>query len=265
MIRRPVSPPVRLALGIGCALAVVLGYSLLSYQAHRDNPDNTTVPNAGQLWDGAVKLLSPDRGGDVVLVEDAAATAGRFAVGLAAGVGLSFFVGVAMGCVTPVGAALGPTLLFFGSIPPTAMLAVYFRLFGIGEALYVGLIALGVFPLLAGSLYKSILADVSDHAIHKAYTLGASDAEVVWNVVVPQTVPRFLEGVRLAAGLAMIFLIAAEWLLADAGFGHTLKLQTRRGAMDEAFPYLFLLGAFGLAVDYLLLRVRRLVAPWWVG
>ena len=265
MIRRPIHPPARIALGVGCALAVVFGYSILSWQAHRENPDNTTVPNAAQLWDGAAGLVAPDRRGDRPVVEDSAATAGRFALGMAAGVGLSFLVGIAMGALTPVGAALGPTLLFFGAIPPTAMLAIYYRVFGIGEALFVGLIALGVFPLLAGSLYKSVLTDVTDHALFKAYTLGASDAEVVWNVVVPQTLPRFIEGVRLAAGLGMIFLIAAEWLLADEGFGHTLKLQTRRGAMDEAFPYLFLLGAFGLAVDFALLRLRKSLAPWWRG
>ncbi|QDT15592.1 ABC transporter permease subunit [Alienimonas californiensis] len=97
------------------------------------------------------------------------------------------------------------------------MLAVYYRAFGIGEALYVGLIALGVFPLLAGGLYKSVLTDVTDHAVSEAYTLGASHAEAVWNVIVPQTLPRFLESLRLAAGLGMIFLIAAERLLADVG------------------------------------------------
>ena len=265
MIRRPVPPPARAALGAGCALAVVLGYSVLSWQAHRENPDNTTVPNAAQLWAGVTELVTPNRAGDVALVEDAAATARRFALGMAAGVGLSFLVGVAMGCLTPVGAALGPTLLFFGAVPPTAMLAIYYRVFGTGELLYVGLIALGVFPLLAGGLYKSVLTDVTDHAVFKAYTLGASDAEVVWNVVVPQTLPRFIEGVRLAAGLGMIFLIAAEWLLAGEGFGHTLRLRSNKAAMDEVYPYLFLLGAFGLAVDYGLLRLRRWLAPWWRG
>ena len=265
MIRRPLGRRARVLLGAGCAAAVVLGYSLLSWQAHAENPSNTTVPNAGQLWAGVKELVSPNRRGEIVLLNDAAATAGRFAVGLAAGVGLSFGVGIAMGALTPVGAALGPTLLFFGSVPPTAMLAVYFRLFGIGEGLYVGLIALGVFPLLAGSLYKSVLTDVTDHAVSKAYTLGASHAEVVWNVIVPQTLPRFLESCRLAAGLAMIFLIAAEWLLAGEGFGHTLKLQTRKGDMSLAYPYLALLGAFGLLVDWAFYRLRRFAAPWWDG
>ena len=265
MIRQPLRPRTRVLLGAGCALAVVLGYAFLSWQAHRENPTNTTVPNAAQLWAGVTELASPNRRGEIVLLTDAAATARRFAVGLAAGAALSFLVGIAMGALTPVGAALGPTLLFFGSIPPTAMLAVYFRLFGIDEALYIGLIALGVFPLLAGALYKSVLTDVTDHAVSKAYTLGASHADVVWNVIVPQTLPRFLESCRLAAGLAMIFLIAAEWLLAGEGFGHTLKLQTRKGDMSVAYPYLALLGAFGLLIDWGLYRLRRFAAPWWDG
>ena len=263
MIRQPIRPTTRVALGIGCALAAVLVYSLLSWQAHAENPNNTTVPNGVQLWEGVKEIFSENRSGEVVLWDDVIATGTRFAAGLAAGAALSFLVGIAMGSLTPVGAGLGPTLLFFGSIPPTAMLAVYYRVFGIGEALYIGLIALGVFPLLAGGLYKSVLTDVPDHAISKAYSLGASHAEVVWNVIVPQTLPRFLESLRLAAGLGMIFLIAAEWLLADCGFGHRLKLQNRIADMALAYPYLFLLGLFGLAVDRALLALRRRLAPWW--
>ena len=265
MIRRPLRTRARVLLGAGCALAVVFAYSLLSWQAHRENPGNRTVPNAGQLWAGVGEMVTPDRSGEVVLLNDAAATSRRFVVGLTIGAGLAFLVGTAMGALSPVGAALGPTLLFFGSIPPTAMLAVYFRVFGIEEALYVGIIAFGVFPLLAGGLEKSIAADVTDHAISKAYTLGASHAEVVWNVIVPQTLPRFLESLRLAAGLAMIFLIAAEWALAYEGFGYTLKMRSRKADMAVAYPYLALLGAFGLLVDRGLYELRRFVAPWWDG
>ena len=266
MIRQPIRTSTRVALGALFAGHVVVAYALLSWQAHAENPNNTTVPNGSQLWAGVQELFVPDEDesfAELQVWEDCWATGSRFALGLAAGAALSFFVGIAMGAVTPIGAGLGPTILFFGSIPPTAMLAVYYRIFGIEEELYVGLIALGVFPLLAGGLYKSVLSDVSDHAIFKAYTLGASHAEVVWNVIVPQTLPRFLESLRLAAGLGMIFLIAAEWLLADVGFGHRLKLQNRVADMALAYPYLFLLGLFGLAVDRGLLELRRRVAPWW--
>ena len=211
------------------------------------------------------KIFTPNRKGEVEFWGDAAASVSRFALGMAAGVGLSLLVGIAMGAFTPVGAAVGPSLLFFGSVPPTAMLTVYYSLFGLDEALYVGLIALGVFPLLAGGLYKSVLTDVSDHAISKAYTLGASHAEVVWNVIVPQTLPRFLENVRLAAGLGLIFLVAAEWALGEVGFGASLRRWSRFGEMDQSFPYLALLGAFGLLVDLGLLKLRRVVAPWWDG
>ncbi|MEM9703533.1 MAG: ABC transporter permease subunit [Planctomycetota bacterium] len=271
MIRKPIRTSTRVILGVLCAGHLVVAYSFLSWQAHAENPNNTTVPNASQLIDGVTEIATPPRSrkDDSLnwekweLKNDFLATGRRFLVGLAAGAALSLVVGVAMGSLTPVGAALGPTILFFGSIPPTAMLAVYYRLFGVEESLYIGLIALGVFPLLAGGLYKSVLTDVPDHAISKAYTLGASHAEVVWNVIVPQTLPRFLESLRLAAGLGMIFLIAAEWLLADVGFGHRLKLQNRIADMSQAYPYLFLLGLFGLAVDRALLEIRRRAAPWW--
>ncbi len=150
MIRRRSPPPA--SPWVSAALAVALAYSLLSWQAHQDNPRNTTVPNAAQLYDGVCAIATPNtRTGEWLLGADAVATGRRFFIGMTLGLTASFLVGVAMGALTPVGAAFGPTLLFFGSIPPTAMLAVYYQVFGIGEGLYLGLIAVGVFPLLAGA------------------------------------------------------------------------------------------------------------------
>ena len=266
MIRRPIPPGWRVGLGVGVAAAVAALYLLLSWRVHAENPRDTTVPTLSQLAAGVGEIFVPEDGetlADLPVWEDIRATGRRFLLGLGIGVGLSFLAGVAMGTLTPVGAGCGPTLLFFGAVPPTAMLAVYYQVFGIGESLFLALIALGVFPLLAGGLYKSVLADVPDHAVSKAYTLGASHAEVVWNVIVPQTLPRFLESTRLAAGLGLIFLIAGEWGFADVGFGYQLKLWSRIAAMDLAYPYLFLLGLFGLAVDRGLLWLRRWACPWW--
>ena len=263
MVRRPLPARLRIALGAACVVAVLGAYAWVSHAKHAENPRNTTVPNLTQFRDGWRRMVEPDRAGERWLLIDLEATYVRFAVGMAVGVTLAFTVGVAMGAVSEIGAFLAPTVLFFGSVPPTAMLALYMVAFGIDFGLYVGMIALSIFPLLGLTVYGAVLKDVSDHAVSKAYTLGASHAEVVWNVICRQILPRFLEAVRLAAGLGMIFLIAAEWGVADVGVGYRLRMQGRLQDMAVVYSYLVILGAVGLALDFALVRLRRRLCPWW--
>ena len=138
----------------------------------------------------------------------------------------------------------------------------YFVIFGTQFQLYIAMIALGIFPTLAQSIYQAAKNDVSDHAIYKAYTLGASQMEVIWNVIVPQILPRIVENVRLQIGPAMIFLIAAEWVNADVGFGYRLRIESRLTRMSVVYTYLAILGLFGFAIDHALSWTRRRLSPW---
>ena len=142
------------------------------------------------------------------------------------------------------------------------MLAVYFVLVGTELKMYVAMISLGIFPTLAQSVYQAAKKDVSDHAIYKAYTLGASHAETIWNVVFRQTLPRIIENVRLQIGPAMVFLLAAEWMVGGEGFGYRLKIHSRLQGMNVVYSYLIVLGATGLMLDWCLSRTRRRLCPW---
>jgi len=104
--------------------------------------------------------------------------------------------------------------------------------------------------------------DVSSDLIDKAYTLGASEIEVIKEVIWPQILPRVIENIRLHLGPAMVFLIAAELLFASEGFGYTIRLQTRLMNMNVVFIYLAILGLTGLLCDWSLTRLRRWLCPW---
>ena len=101
----------------------------------------------------------------------------------------------------------------------------------------------------------------SDH-IDKAYTLGASEFEVIIEVIWRQILPRVIDNIRLHIGPAMVFLIAAEMLFAAEGFGYTIRQQSRLVNMNVVYIYLAILGLSGLLLDYLLVLLRRWLCPW---
>ena len=60
-------------------------------------------------------------------------------------------------------------------------------------------------------LYEVItVREVPQELIDKSYTLGASNLEVVWCVIVRFILPKLLDAIRLQIGPAMVYLIAAE-------------------------------------------------------
>jgi NitT/TauT family transport system permease protein len=275
MIRQPIGKPYRIGLGIAALCLLVVLYAGLSYRQHVRNPKDTTIPNLSQFVEGWKMMVIPKGGrgeweardlwppsSRVWLIEDIWATYGRLLAGMFVGVSLAFVAGVAMGCFAPVESFLLPPLNFISKIPPTAMLAVYFVLFGTELKMFVAMIALGIAPMLAQSIYQAAKKDVSDHAIFKAYTLGASHMEAIWNVVCRQIMPRTIENVRLQVGLAMVFLVAAEMVVGDVGFGYRLRLQSRLLNMNVVYSYLVVLGASGLLIDWGLSSLRRKLCPW---
>ncbi len=227
-----------------------------------------TVPTWSTLWEDGLKRAWKQeldlRPGEYEywLWEDATATASRLVAGLTVGVLLSATLGLLMGAYAPIEAFFVPPLAFLAKIPPTAMLAVFFVLVGTNFQMYITMIAFGTLPTLAQTIYQSAKKDVPETLVFKAYTLGASHAEMIWNVMYKQILPRMIDAVRLQIGPAMVLLVAAEWMVADEGFGFRLRLFYQRTDMSVVYVYLIVLGTAGLVTDFALIWLRRWICPW---
>lgn len=209
------------------------------------NAVDRSVPTWRSLFvDGFLRVIRAQglKRNEYWLAEDALATTGRLMFGLSVSVLASVILGVLMGSYTPIEAFFVPPLSFLAKIPPTAMLAVFFVLVGTDMKMYVTMIIFGTLPTLAQTVYQSARTDVPESLIYKAYTLGASHTELIWNVTFKQILPRLIDAVRLQIGPAMVLLVAAEWMVAGEGFGYRLRLFYQRTDMSVVYVYLLLLG-----------------------
>lgn len=265
MLRQPISSRRRFALRL-LSLAVLVGlYTALSQHQHQKNPNDTTIPSWSQLAQGLKKIVEVNpREDERWIVVDSEATIGRLFLGLGVGVLGAFVLGIAMGCFVAFESFLLPPLALLAKVPPTAALAVFFVMVGTDLEMYVAMVAFGILPTLAQSIYLSV-RDVSEQIIHKAYTLGASHFEVIWNIIVRQILPKFIDAVRLQIGPAMVYLIAAEMVCAGVGFGYRIRIQFKKLDMDVVYPYLLLLALFGFALDWGLTYLQRKSCPWYQG
>ena len=266
MIGKSTSGSVRVVLGIASFVVLIGLYTLISNRAYQKNPNQKTVPGWTKgdrsFVEGFKKITVSTEREPGWLYQDAAISMKRFALGMLGGTAMAFIVGIAMGCFAWVEAFFKPPISFLASIPPTAMVVVYMLLFGLEMQMFVAVIGMGIFPTLTQSIYQAVKNDVPESAIYKAYTLGASPLEVIWEVVIPQILPRIIDAVRLQVGPAMIFLIAVELGLGSEGIGYRLRNAPRGNYYNVIFIYLILLGIFGMVMDWILSCVRRWACPW---
>jgi NitT/TauT family transport system permease protein len=263
MIRRPIKRSTTIILGVVSLLLLLAGYTWMAHRQHQKNPDDTTIPTWGQIGKGVAQAVQVNkRSGERWLVVDAKATATRYFLGLGLGASAAVLIGLAMGCFTQVEAFLRPPLSLLAQVPPTAALAVFFVLVGTGQNMYITMIAFGVLPALAQTVYLAV-KDFPVELQDKSYTLGASHLEVIFSIMFRQVLPRLIDALRLVIGPALVYLIAAEMVVGDVGFGYRIRLQSKLLNMSVVYPYLALLAGFGFSMDFLLRWLQCKLSPWY--
>ena len=128
--------------------------------------------------------------------------------------------------------------------------------------MYVAMIAFGILPALAQTVYLAV-KEFPEELLYKTYTLGASHMEVICSIILSQVLPRLLDALRLVIGPALVYLIAAEMVVGDVGFGYRIRLQSKLLNMSVVYPYLALLATFGFSMNFLLSRLQRKLCPWY--
>ncbi len=263
MIRTPLEPRTRVGIGALSLVLLLIAYTWLSYNQHVTNPGDTTIPSWPQLWEGCKEMVSVnERSGERWLLVDTLATGQRLGLGLSISVVGGVLLGLYMGSLSWLEALIVPQLAFFSKVVPTAALAVFFVMVGTDLKMFVTMIVFGVLPALALSVHLAV-KEVPEELVHKAYTLGASQTEVIWNVVFPSILPKVIDLIRLSIGPAMVYLLAAELLVSDEGFGYRIRLLSRRLDMNVVYPYLVLLAGFGFGMDSSLKLLRTWLCPWY--
>ncbi len=246
-------------LAIAPFLALIIFYVVASAERRAENPQDKLLPSIGAMAEGfAGKAFLPDpRSGDYLLWTDTGASLSRLGLGLGIAAVLALTLGIAIGFLPLVRAALAPVVSAISLIPPLAVLPILFLTIGLGEASKVALIVVGCAPVMVRSLAKSV-ADIPREQIVKLETLGASTWQMIMRLALPQALPPLLLALRLSLGPAWIFLISAEAISATGGLGYRIFLERRSLSMDVILPYVAWITLLAYLMDFGL----RLLSRW---
>ncbi len=243
------------------AFAVYLG---VSNARLRDNPMDKLLPSPVRMAESATRMaVEPDRrSGSRLLWLDTRASLKRLGLGMGCGAVLGLFLGINLGLLPGLSALMQPFVTAVSIIPPLAVLPILFIAFGVDELSKVVLIFVGTFPVITRDITLAA-RNIPREQIVKALTLGASELEVIYLIILPQLVPRLLETVRLNLGSAWLFLIASEAIASENGLGYRIFLMRRYLAMDVIIPYALWITALGFVFDWGLKYLIRRLYPWY--
>lgn len=242
---------------------VVLAYILGSAERLAENPDDKLLPSLPSLGNAIVKMAftADARTGDYLLWTDTIASMERLLAALAIATLIALVIGVLVGMLPVVRALLAPFVAMVSMVPPLALLPILFIVMGLGEESKIALITIGITPYLVRDLAMRV-EELPREQMIKAQTLGASTWQMMVRVVLPQILPRLMDGLRLSLGPAFLFLIAAEAIASDSGLGYRIFLVRRYLAMDVILPYVAWITLIAVAMDFGLARARRALFPW---
>lgn len=243
--------------------ALLLLLYLYSSEARlAENPNDKLLPSFTQMA-GAVDRMAftPDRrSGEYLWWVDSASSLKRLGIGLGIAAAVSLAMGLLM-LVPLVRTPLSPLVTVISMIPPLSILPILFIVMGLGELSKVMLIVIGITPVLIRDMQQRV-SEIPTELLIKAQTLGASTWQVLIRVVLPQLLPRLLQGLGLALGPAWLFLIAAEAIASTDGLGYRIFLVRRYLAMDVILPYVAWITFLAFVMDRSLKGLRRAMFPW---
>jgi NitT/TauT family transport system permease protein len=154
-----------------------------------------------------------------------------------------------------------PFIEFFRYLPAPAFGALAVAVLGIFDAPKIAIIFIGTFfqqVLVVANTTRRL--DVG--LIEAAQTLGASNRQLLWKVVVPGVVVDLYTDLRVLLGWAWTYLIVAELVGTTTGITYFINQQARYRNYPNVYAGIILIGLIGLGSDLLLARLSQHLFPW---
>ncbi|MFW1941301.1 taurine ABC transporter permease TauC [Acinetobacter junii] len=191
-----------------------------------------------------------------------AASISRVLLALVAAIAIGVPLGLWMGLNKWVRAVLDPLVELLRPIPPLAYLPLLVIWFGIGETTKVLLI---FFSILAPVIISSTHGVIS-HQLNReraALSLGASQSQVFWHVILPTALPHILTGIRIGLGVGWSTLVASELVAADRGIGFMVQSAAQFLITDTVVLGIIVIAIVAVSFELFLRWLQKQLSPWY--
>jgi ABC-type nitrate/sulfonate/bicarbonate transport system permease component len=146
-------------------------------------------------------------------------------------------------------------------MPKIAFLPIVVLWLGFYNVPKISMVAIeSIFPVVTATLIG--IQGVERELLWSARNMGASEREVVWQVVVPAAFPQIMTGLQVALPIALIVAIVTEMLMGGYGIGGAMIDASRLADSRGVFAGIVEIAAVGVIMVKGMALMRRRVLIW---
>jgi len=188
-------------------------------------------------------------------------SASAFAIGLAMAIVVGLPLGVLLGRSATLNAMVDPFITAFNATPRLVFLPLLMLWFGIGIWSKVAVVFLGaLFPLLINT-YEGV-RNADKLLINVVRSFGAGEWDIARLVVVPNSLPFIIVGLRLAIGRAVLGVVVSEFFGSQDGLGVVMVRAASQFKVDIVFSGLIVFAALSLIMTGLVKLIEDRLTRW---
>jgi NitT/TauT family transport system permease protein len=184
-------------------------------------------------------------------------------VGLVVGAVLGVIAAAIASRFRVLGELTSPVAVAVNSIPIIALVPIFNNMFSTTSAVPRRLMVTVIvfFPIFVNTLRGLTQVDATKQELMRSYA--ASDAAILRKVRVPNALPFFCTGLKIASSLSVIAAVVAEYFggLQD-GLGSHITSAASNSAYGRAWAYVGAACALGLVFYVVSISIERLAIPW---
>jgi ABC-type nitrate/sulfonate/bicarbonate transport system permease component len=205
-----------------------------------------------RIWTDAVA-------GDLVI--HTALTLYRALVGFTIAALAGAILGMAMSRNVAVRWLFDPIVSVGFPMPKIAFLPVVMLWLGVYDLSKIAMVVLdAIFPVVTATIAG--IAGVDRHLLWSARNMGASEREVLWQIVLPAAFPQIMTGLQVALPIALIVAVVAEMLMGGYGLGGAMVHASRFADSQGVFAGIVEIAVVGYVLVKAMTLVRRRLLTW---
>lgn len=185
----------------------------------------------------------------------------RIVIGFVLGAVPGVVLGLAIGLVPFVRAVLQPLVDATFPIPKVALLPLLILTLGLGEASKYAIIAIAVVYLVLINTVAGV-RNIEPIYFDVGRNYRATPLMTFTDIAFPGALPTIIAGLRLGLGVALLIIVAAEYVGAKSGIGFLIWTSWQVFQVEEMYVGIMVTAVLGFGSAILLNEVERRVVPW---
>ena len=146
-------------------------------------------------------------------------------------------------------------------MPKVAFLPIFMLWFGLYDTSKIALIIIdAIFPVLTATIAAT--QGVDRQMLWSARMLGASEKQLLWEIVVPAAFPSIMTGLQIALPISLIIAIVTEMIMGGPGLGGAMIAASRFADSPGVFAGIIEIAIAGFCVVKGMAVLRRRLLVW---